>query len=372
MYSLAVVSSTVGSEPTDLFFQIVAPTSYEWVALGQGTGMAGANIFVMYSSPSNNNVTLSPRTGRGHIMPEYNPNARVELLDGTGISNGYMTVNVRCASCLGWSPSNWIWAAKTGGPISSSDEEVVISEHDSNGRHAINLEQATITDLNASNPFTHHTIITPTAFTSDSQSPATAVLVAHGTLMAAAFIILFPISALSLHVVPYVKTVTRIHAPLQLFTLCVMAAGFGIGVYLAVADNELATYHTIIGFIVVSALILFQPTLGLLQHLKFRQIHAKSSYAYIHRWLGRTLILLGIINGGLGILLVGIGEPGNPTAVVVIYSVLAGVIVLIYIGVLVVRPAIAAKKVTESVGNTPQAGTTISEREGNIRLLNIP
>ncbi|CEL09328.1 hypothetical protein ASPCAL12466 [Aspergillus calidoustus] len=373
-YSIAVVSSSVGSEPTDLFFQIVAPTSYEWVALGQGTGMAGANIFVMYSSSLKNNITLSPRSGKGHVMPEYNPAARVDLLDGTGISNGYMTANVRCASCLGLSPSNWIWAAKEGSPISSSDKELVISEHDFNGRQSINLEQATITNLTTSNPFTESTDPNPTASppasTSDSESPGTGVLVAHGSLMAIAFIILFPVSALSLHVIPYAKTVTRVHAPLQLFTLCVVAAGLAIGAHLAVTNDELATYHPIIGLVVVGALILFQPALGLFQHLRFRRTREKTSYAYIHRWLGRILILLGIVNGGLGFMLVGIGEPGSPTSAVVIYSVLAGVVVLIYIAVLAIRPAVAARKVSQSAGNNPQDWPT-SEREGDLQLLNI-
>ncbi|KAL2847493.1 hypothetical protein BJY01DRAFT_212446 [Aspergillus pseudoustus] len=355
-YSIAVLSSSVGSEPSDLFFQIVAPTSYKWVALGQGTGMTGADIFVLYSSsPNNDNITLSPRAGKGHIMPEYNPDARVTLLDGTGISDGYMTANVRCESCISRSPSNWIWAAKEGSPISSPNKEVVISQHDFTGTHSINLEQATITTLNTSNPFTQHTSTTaPTTSTSDSnESPSTAVLVAHGTLMAVAFIILFPISALSLHLIPSAKTVTRIHAPLQLLTLCVVAAGLGIGVYLAVQVDELASYHTIVGFIVVGTLIVFQPALGLLQHLHFRKTREKSAYAYIHRWFGRIMILLGIINGGLGIMLVGIGEPGNPKTVVVVYSALAGVVVLIYIAILVLWPALRARR----KGESPAAST---------------
>jgi hypothetical protein len=161
--------------------------------------------------------------------------------------------------------------------------------------------------------------------------------------MAIAFIILFPVSALFIHVIPYAKTVTRLHAPLQLFTLCVVAAGLGLGAHLAVTNDELSTYHPIIGLIVVGTLILFQPALGLFQHLRFRRTREKSSYAYIHRWLGRILILLGTINGGLGFMLVGIGEPGNPTSAVVIYAVLAGVVVLIYLAVLAIRPAVAAR-----------------------------
>ena len=58
--------------------------------------MSGANIFVIYADASGNNVTLSPRLGKGHVEPEFNSEAQVFLLDGSGIANGMMTANVRC------------------------------------------------------------------------------------------------------------------------------------------------------------------------------------------------------------------------------------------------------------------------------------
>lgn len=58
--------------------------------------MAGANIMVIYADQSGTNVTLSPRLGLGHFMPNYNPDAKVTLLDGSGIKDGVMTANVRC------------------------------------------------------------------------------------------------------------------------------------------------------------------------------------------------------------------------------------------------------------------------------------
>jgi hypothetical protein len=58
--------------------------------------MSGANIFVIYASSSGSNVTLSPRTGSGHVEPKYNSGAQVTLLGGSGISNGVMTANIKC------------------------------------------------------------------------------------------------------------------------------------------------------------------------------------------------------------------------------------------------------------------------------------
>lgn len=58
--------------------------------------MAGSNMFIVYADASGSNVTLSPRLSKGEVMPNYDPNSRLFLLDGSGIANNVMTANVRC------------------------------------------------------------------------------------------------------------------------------------------------------------------------------------------------------------------------------------------------------------------------------------
>lgn len=58
--------------------------------------MSGANIFVIYTSSDGKNVTLSPRTASGYNQPSFNSGAQVTLLEGSGVSNGMMTANVKC------------------------------------------------------------------------------------------------------------------------------------------------------------------------------------------------------------------------------------------------------------------------------------
>ena len=70
--------------------------SKAWIALGQGSGMAGSNIFVVYLDSSGTNVTLSPRSGEGHFEPDFNGNAKATLLSGSGVSGGFLTANVKC------------------------------------------------------------------------------------------------------------------------------------------------------------------------------------------------------------------------------------------------------------------------------------
>jgi hypothetical protein len=106
-YKLNIPQKTASSGSGDIFFQLSAPSSYEWVALGQGTGMSDSNIFVVYTSGSGNNVTLSPRTGQGERLPEFNSNAQVTLLDGSGVSGGKMVANVKC-KLLFYEVQEWI------------------------------------------------------------------------------------------------------------------------------------------------------------------------------------------------------------------------------------------------------------------------
>lgn len=58
--------------------------------------MTNSNLFIIYADDTGTNVTLSPRLGVGEIEPNFNPNAQVSLLEGSGIANGKMTANVRC------------------------------------------------------------------------------------------------------------------------------------------------------------------------------------------------------------------------------------------------------------------------------------
>lgn len=99
-YSINIPDATAQSGSGDVYFQITGPSSNAWMALAQGRSMAGANMFVVYASKSGNNVTVSPRLGRGHVMPNFNGDAEVSVLEGSGVSNGVMTASFRCKD--GW------------------------------------------------------------------------------------------------------------------------------------------------------------------------------------------------------------------------------------------------------------------------------
>ncbi len=102
-YSIGIASgSSISSSSTGaLYFQLSAPTSYQWVALGIGKQMSGSTIFVMYQD-GNGNVTISGRKASGQSEPKVDSTIQggLELLEGSGVSGGNMIANVRCGSSL--------------------------------------------------------------------------------------------------------------------------------------------------------------------------------------------------------------------------------------------------------------------------------
>ncbi|KAL6703824.1 hypothetical protein ACN47E_009043 [Coniothyrium glycines] len=143
-FGLNIPESTASTGDGDIFFSISAPSTYEWVALGQGQGMAGSNMFIVYTASGGSNVTVSPRTASGYSTPTVNSNTQLTLLEGSTVSNGLMTANIRCSNCNSWSggtmdfmasSGNWIYAYQpSGGPKNSNDQSASIRQHTGHAR----------------------------------------------------------------------------------------------------------------------------------------------------------------------------------------------------------------------------------------------
>lgn len=359
LYSVTAPESTVSSGSGPIFFQIRAPNTLEWVGLGQGTHMAGADIFVLYSAPSEN-VTISPRSGTGHVEPRHNPEAQLSLLEGSGIQDGLMTANVRCDSCSYSASSSWIFAYKQGAALESSSLEAEIGIHDDFGGTSVALSSAIST---SDNPFLDYEPNSPSNRPSEvgrGAGNSANMLIAHGFIMSLAFVIFFPSFGL-LIALPIRSIVVKAHAPLQIFALCLTIAGMGLGIKMGRDNNVMDDSHPILGLFVVGLLILFQPAMGLLQHLHFRRTGGKSVFSHVHKWLGRLAIILGVVTGGLGFRLAGINKnPNTPKSAVIAYSVIAGVMGLVYATVQALRTARDSRR--ETIRNSDSNGRKESER----------
>jgi hypothetical protein len=348
--------------------------------------MVGANIFMVYTA-GDGNVTLSPRSSIGHTQPTFNSAAKVSLLEGSGVlSDGSMVANVRCDSCLSWnggsmsptdSNSAWIWSYRTGDPIDSPDTSANLLQHVTMGGATFNLP--TGTGGSSSNPFVvaaanpssptsasgssasgsssaavstqtvgSSTVLVPVASptpssgtssgsssTSSTTTNTNAIRTGHAIVMSLVFLVLIPFAALTLYL-PYTKKVPHIHAPLQVLSIILVIVGLALGVQLAKPLGLTTGYHQVIGYVVVAIMLSAQPILGLLQHLHFRNTGTRSGMGVGHQWLGRIVIITGVVNGGLGMRQSGpVGDGWVPSYAPVAYSIVAAAVFLIYIGVVV-------------------------------------
>ncbi|KAI1650343.1 CBD9-like protein [Daldinia loculata] len=332
-YQVAVPEASAARDGGNIYLQLRAPISYSWVAFGTGDAMKDSSIFVMYQD-GNGNVTVSARTGTGHSMPRYNSIVQLELLDGSGLLNNEQTMvaNVRCGNCGTWpggsmslddNAAPWIAAWKTGDAINSADPDAQIQRHDAHDTWAFDLTAATVTD--DANPFVGAKQYDNNnrGVGSGSFADPRILILGHGIIMAVVMIVLYPLGSALMPV--FGKWI--IHAAWQLFAFLIMWAGFGLGIVaLQRIQLDFNSTHTILGTVVVG-LFGFQPILGWFHHKHFMRHQSRGLVSHAHIWYGRALIIAGIVNGGLGLELAGASR-----AFLVVYTVFAVLIFIIYIG----------------------------------------
>lgn len=315
--------------------------------------MTHGNMFVVYPAPGNN-VTLSPRRATGPYEPFYTPDIQAQLLNGSGIGEGTLTANIRCDNCMflhdGSSimgpRSEWIWALAEGAATGSRQLTRTLKHHDWHGIFSLDLTRAV--GGNSDNPFlaTNYSTLDYSSM-SNQQQTCDPLLhrkrIAHGSMSGIAFVLLFPNFALTLYIFPSRQTVARIHGPLQTFATITALVGLGLGVSVSKDIHDVSGYHPIIGYIVILGIVLFQPILGIIQHLRFRKTGQKNWTGLAHRYLGRFFCVLGVVNGGIGFYYANSKTPGVPDASRYSYGFIVGTQGVIYVLVIVWRRSRDAK-----------------------------
>lgn len=293
--------------------------------------MSNSNMFIMYTN-GNGNVTLSPRFSRGQTQPQFSADLDVELLSGSGIENGLMTANIRCGNCAQSGAGNfnaqsgqWIHARRNGAALDTTDVRANIVEHD-------NYDSFTWSYSNAvggasANPFAaSDTIIAgPTApVASTNRTMRSNILLVHGIFASLAFLVFFPVGAIVIRVGRF-SSALKVHIAIQILSWALFITSFGLGLYYGITGDYMTEAHPIIGIVLV-AMVTIQPLAGWLHHKQFIRSGQRSTVSHGHIWIGRIAIILGMINGGLGLELGGV-----ETRYVIAYSVVAGVMGLTYI-----------------------------------------
>lgn len=344
-YSVNIPEDTAAAGSGPIYLQLKAPSNLKWIALGQGPQMADGNMFVVYSA-SEKNVTLSPRRSPSHYEPLYSPDIEAYLLEGSGISNGTMTANIRCDNCMllhnGKSimgqHSEWIWAITGGAALDTTNVSYKLYQHDWHGIFSLDLTMAT--GGNSTNPFMasgeehSYSIVDYTTKSKQQQISDTLVhrkRISHGVMTSVAFVLLFPNFGLTLYLFPSRWTVVWIHAPLQIFATLLALTGLAVGISVSQDIQDVSGYHPVIGYIAVFGVVLFQPFLGIMQHLRFRMSGKETLYGVAHRYLGRFLSIMGIINGGIGFSYAYTKNPDIPLSSRYSYGIIAGSQGIIYV-----------------------------------------
>ncbi|OTA56441.1 iron reductase domain protein, partial [Hypoxylon sp. EC38] len=261
-YQVAVPTTSASSNSGNIYLQLRAPTSYSWVAVGTGSAMADSNIFVMYQD------------------------GRATALD-------------------------------------SSDAAATITRHDAHDQWTFDLTQGTVSS--DANPY-----VGARQFDNNNRGgvgqgsfadPGTLIL-GHGIIMAVVMVLMYPLGSALMPL--FGKWI--LHASWQFLAFLLMWAGFGLGI---VASQRIRldfnSTHTILGTVVV-CLMVVQPVLGWLHHRYFLKNQKRGVVSHGHVWYGRALLIMGVVNGGLGLQLADASR-----TFFIVYVVLAAVIFAIYI-----------------------------------------
>lgn len=203
----------------------------------------------------------------------------------------------------------------------------------------------------------HHDRNTTTRFGQDAlaeplQGTMNSVLIAHAVLACLAWVLFFPMGGILLRLPAKSSHSLRGHVICQLLTyiLYLVAAGLGIWLVQRMSYNGSSVWsdpHPCIG-VVILIVAFFQPIMGYVHHRIFKRKQKKTEEdkstaveqsssttvpGFMHVWTGRALIILAIVNGGLGIRLASRSpyQSGETTQTAVIgYSIGAGIMLGLY------------------------------------------
>jgi hypothetical protein len=113
--------------------------------------------------------------------------------------------------------------------------------------------------------------------------------------------------------------------------------------------------HTIFGTTLL-ALFLIQPFIGLFHHMQFKKTGGRTPVSHAHIWYGRIIMLLAVINGGLGLQLANNTRNGE-----IAYGVVAGVVAVVYAVAVLLRRKGNAGVGHKGMGRMAEGGTTEME-----------
>ena len=309
-----------------------------WTAIGIGDEMSGSLMFIVYGDPASGHAPIvSIRASTGHQQPTLVTRdqlgggglrvLRSDWVLGTAsepIGTVTATVSILCSSCTLWPGTTfsaksasqpWIWAWNNDQEFEVYDYETHLKMHAHHagnggwGRFYVNMQRAE----SASGYLPSVPVIRPgVAALGASESPNlfavdgisswladSPIVHLHGSLMAFAFLLLFPAGVFGMR--SGSNRAFKNHWIIQAAASLVTACGTITGLTL---QHNINTTHQIIGVLLSGGLTL-QVFLGYKHHMDFIRINQRTWISYSHIWIGRLVISGGSTNLVLGLLLRG-------------------------------------------------------------------
>lgn len=215
--------------------------------------MAGSLILMAYSSSSGKNVTVSPRIATGHSEPVYNPDIKIEALDGTGLVNDARYVfNGRCSNCRSWTGGSidvtsknqsFLYATGPDGDINSDSPDASVKMHLTYGNFKLDMVHATSAGAVPVIPTSNSTSSVATTQGLSVEGKRDIAAQIHAVIMVFCFVGLFPFGILVLRLGNWV----RWHAVNQGLAMIGVIIGFGLGVHVSSFYNRVSYSEAILG-----------------------------------------------------------------------------------------------------------------------------
>ncbi|TPX73464.1 hypothetical protein CcCBS67573_g05267 [Chytriomyces confervae] len=294
--SLCLVSIRDEKAATVTF--VVYSSSSGWVGFGTGQSMTGATMFIGWSNEGQ--TVISQRSSSGYSLPSPVDKAiftsvpipaGVNLPASTKISYAF-SVPISSGIASTTSSSNFIFAGSSRAPGTPSSASSSFGKHEFKGQFSIDVSKLGQSSTGGA----------------AATSPVDLLLI-HGIFMFLAWGVLPPIA---IFVARYLKA--RLghawyltHMGLMLFgvSACIITALVCVEVNLAPGKTRfITTPHGIIGVVLCFAIYPMQVALGFISNALFSaERHSVPWWDQAHWWLGRSAVLLAVVNVHLGLML---------------------------------------------------------------------
>lgn len=137
-----------------------------------------------------------------------------------------------------------------------------------------------------------------------------------------------PVAAILIRICTF-RSVLWVHGGFMVISWLMSIIALGTGIWMAQFTGDMRDPHAIIGFVVIGGCAM-QPITGLIHHKLYKSHGRPNTATYPHVWMGRALITMGAINGGLGLNLAW----NTPQGAIIGYGIGATIVWLTWMGVI--------------------------------------